>query len=62
MTNFPMVRRATSGRYSAVLVLTLVALAGCGLAGGETRGAGTAPAPVPSSATAVPRESTPTQA
>ncbi|MGP3959175.1 hypothetical protein ACTWPT_24525 [Nonomuraea sp. 3N208] len=62
MTNLPVVRRVAPGRYGAVLVLTLVALAGCGLAGGETRGADTAPASVTSSATAAPRESAPAQA
>ncbi|MGI5286097.1 hypothetical protein ACQEVF_22550 [Nonomuraea polychroma] len=62
MTNLPVVRRVAPGRYGAVLVLTLVALAGCGLAGGGTRGADTAPAPVTSSAADAAGQSAPAQA
>ncbi|MFG1710789.1 hypothetical protein ACFLIM_47270 [Nonomuraea sp. M3C6] len=61
MANFPVVRRVAPRRYGVVLVLTLLVLAGCGLAGGETRGDDTAPATVTGSATAAPRESRPAQ-
>ncbi|MEV4840769.1 hypothetical protein AB0K05_40140 [Nonomuraea sp. NPDC049486] len=62
MTDFSVVRRVAPGRTSAVLVLILLVLSGCGFAGGETGGAETAPAPVTSHTTSVPTESAPAQA
>ncbi|MFD2352443.1 hypothetical protein ACFSTC_28930 [Nonomuraea ferruginea] len=59
MTDFSVVRRVAPGRTSAVLVLLLLVLSGCGFAGGETGGAETAPAPVTSHTTS---ESAPAQA
>jgi hypothetical protein len=61
MTHPPAVRRVAPGRYGAVLVLALVALAGCGLPGGETKASDTPAAPVTSAAPA-PAESAPDQA